>query len=84
VDDIFAEVRAHFLLLLVSVVVRSFIQAVVASERLSFSLGILLEQQRRCSDLLVSTVPANSDCHTALLSIQHQVLLRDLLLNLDP
>ena len=82
-DDVLAEVRAHFLLLLVSIVVSSFVQAVVASKRLSFSLGILLEQQGRRSDLLMGTVSTNTDRHTPLLSIEHQVLLSDLFLNPD-
>ena len=80
VEDILSKVRSDLLSL--GMALRSFIEAIIPPQCLPFSL-ILLKEKRRCSELIHGTGSTHTNRHTALLSIKHQFLLVQLLLDIN-
>jgi len=50
------------------------IERVIAPERLSFTLGILLQQEGRSGNLIDGATTAYPDCHRSLLAVEHEFL----------
>ena len=74
-EDIVSEVRRHFLRLLqTSMQLLRLVKGVVPAQSIPLTLCILLQKQRRGCNLIDHAASTNTDCHAALLSIEHEFL----------